>query len=224
MEENLKLKSKFNIKIAADGSSASGKTTGAKLFSKKYGIKFLSSGLLYRYSSYLILKNKPINERLFIKKKFRNFKLSNLRNKNLHTPEISELSSIIAKKKEIRDILKHFQKNFVKKNKKVCIEGRDIGTVIMPNADIKFFFTCNLNTAAKRRFNDLKKKNPKIRFTDVKKAMRIRDNLDRSRRISPLIKPKNAVIVPTDKLKNINGMINKMSNVLERVIKNKYGS
>tara|TARA_B100000700_G_C14941294_1_gene806888 strand:- start:627 stop:1289 length:663 start_codon:yes stop_codon:yes gene_type:complete len=220
----LKLKSKFNIKIAADGSSASGKTTGAKLFSKKYGIKFLSSGLLYRYSSYLILKNKPINERLFIKKKFRNFKLSNLRNKNLHTPEISELSSIIAKKKEIRDILKHFQKNFVKKNKKVCIEGRDIGTVIMPNADIKFFFTCNLNTAAKRRFNDLKKKNPKIRFTDVKKAMRIRDNLDRSRRISPLIKPKNAVIVPTDKLKNINGMINKMSNVLERVIKNKYGS
>ena len=220
----MKLKSKFNIKIAADGSSASGKTTGAKLFSKKYGIKFLSSGLLYRYSSYLILKNKPVNERLFIKKKFRNFKLSNLRNKNLHTPEISELSSIIAKKKEIRDILKHFQKNFVKKNKKVCIEGRDIGTVIMPNADIKFFFTCNLNTAAKRRFNDLKKKNPKIRFTDVKKAMRIRDNLDRSRRISPLIKPKNAVIVPTDKLKNINGMINKMSNVLERVIKKKYGS
>jgi len=220
----LKLKSKFNIKIAADGSSASGKTTGAKLFSKKYGIKFLSSGLLYRYSGYLILKNKPINERLFIKKKFRNFKLSNLRNKNLHTPEISELSSKIAKKKEIRDILKHFQKNFVKKNKKVCIEGRDIGTVIMPNADIKFFFTCNLNTAARRRFNDLKKKNPKIRFADVKKAMRIRDNLDRSRRISPLIKPKNAVIVPTDKLKNINGMINKMSNVLERVIKKKYGS
>ena len=94
----------------------------------------------------------------------------------------------------------------------------------MPNADIKFFFTCNLNTAAKRRFNDLKKKNPKIRFADVKKAMRIRDNLDRSRRISPLIKPKNAVIVPTDKLKNISGMINKMSNVLERVIKKKYGS
>ena len=147
-----------------------------------------------------------------------------MRNKNLHTPEISELSSKIAKKKEIRDILKHFQKNFVKKNKKVCIEGRDIGTVIMPNADIKFFFTCNLNTAARRRFNDLKKKNPKIRFADVKKAMRIRDNLDRSRRISPLIKPKNAVIVPTDKLKNINGMINKMSNVLERVIKKKYGN
>ena len=224
MGANLKLKSKFNIKIAADGSSASGKTTGAKLFSKKYGIKFLSSGLLYRYSSYLIIKDKPKNEYIFLKKKFKKFSLSYLKNKNLHTPEISELSSKIAKKKEIRDILKHFQKNFVKKNKKVCIEGRDIGTVIMPNADIKFFFTCNLNTAAKRRFNDLKKKNPKIRFTDVKKAMRIRDNLDRSRRISPLIKPKNAVIVPTDKLKNIKGMINKMSNVLESVIKKKYGS
>jgi len=220
----LKLKSKFNIQIAADGSSASGKTTGARLFSKKYGIKFLSSGLLYRYSSYLIIKNKPSSERIFLKKKFKKFNLSHLKNKNLHTPEISELSSKIAKKKEIRGILKRFQKNFVRRNRKVCIEGRDIGTVIMPNADIKFFFTCNLNTAAKRRFKDLKKKNPKIKFAEVKKAMRIRDNLDRSRRISPLIKPKNAVIVPTDKLKNIKGMINKMSNVLESVIKKKYGS
>jgi cytidylate kinase len=222
--ENLKLKSKFNIQIAADGSSASGKTTGARLFSKKYGIKFLSSGLLYRYSSYLIIKNKPSSERIFLEKKFKKFNLSHLKNKNLHTPEISELSSKIAKKREIRGILKRFQKNFVRRNRKVCIEGRDIGTVIMPNADIKFFFTCNLNTAAKRRFKDLKKKNPKIKFAEVKKAMRIRDNLDRSRRISPLIKPKNAVIVPTDKLKNINSMINKMSNVLERVIKKKYGS
>ncbi len=220
----MKLKSKFNIQIAADGSSASGKTTGARLFSKKYGIKFLSSGLLYRYSSYLIIKNKPSSERIFLKKKFKKFNLSHLKNKNLHTPEISELSSKIAKKKEIRGILKRFQKNFVRRNRKVCIEGRDIGTVIMPNADIKFFFTCNLNTAAKRRFKDLKKKNPKIKFAEVKKAMRIRDNLDRSRRISPLIKPKNAVIVPTDKLKNIKGMINKMSNVLESVIKKKYGS
>ena len=220
----MKLKSKFNIQIAADGSSASGKTTGARLFSKKYGIKFLSSGLLYRYSSYLIIKNKPSSERIFLEKKFKKFNLSHLKNKNLHTPEISELSSKIAKKKEIRGILKRFQKNFVRRNRKVCIEGRDIGTVIMPNADIKFFFTCNLNTAAKRRFKDLKKKNPKIKFAEVKKAMRIRDNLDRSRRISPLIKPKNAVIVPTDKLKNIKGMINKMSNVLERVMKKKYGS
>tara|TARA_B100002051_G_scaffold270340_1_gene303063 strand:+ start:46 stop:708 length:663 start_codon:yes stop_codon:yes gene_type:complete len=220
----LKLKSKFNIQIAADGSSASGKTTGARLFSKKYGIKFLSSGLLYRYSSYLIIKNKPSSERIFLEKKFKKFNLSHLKNKNLHTPEISELSSKIAKKREIRGILKRFQKNFVRRNRKVCIEGRDIGTVIMPNADIKFFFTCNLNTAAKRRFKDLKKKNPKIKFAEVKKAMRIRDNLDRSRRISPLIKPKNAVIVPTDKLKNIKGMINKMSNVLESVIKKKYGS
>lgn len=220
----MKLKSKFNIQIAADGSSASGKTTGARLFSKKYGIKFLSSGLLYRYSSYLIIKNKPSSERIFLEKKFKKFNLSHLKNKNLHTPEISELSSKIAKKREIRGILKRFQKNFVRRNRKVCIEGRDIGTVIMPNADIKFFFTCNLNTAAKRRFKDLKKKNPKIKFAEVKKAMRIRDNLDRSRRISPLIKPKNAVIVPTDKLKNIKGMMKKLTYIVEEKIKEKYGN
>ena len=80
----------------------------------------------------------------------------------LHTPKISEHSAVIAKIGKLRQILKRYQVNFSKKNKRCCIEGRDIGTVIMPNADIKFFFTCNLNTAAKRRFKDLKKKNPKI--------------------------------------------------------------
>ena len=73
--------------------------------------------------------------------------------------EISEHTSIIAKEKKIRLILKSFQRNFSKKFNKVCIEGRDIGTVILPKADIKFFFKCDLSTAAKRRFKELKKKN-----------------------------------------------------------------
>ena len=94
----------------------------------------------------------------------------------------------------------------------------------MPKADIKFFFKCSLEVAAKRRFKELKKKNNKIKFLDVKKAMRIRDNLDRNRKNSPLIQAKNAVIVRTDKLKNIKGMLNKMSEVIEGKIKDKYGS
>ena len=94
----------------------------------------------------------------------------------------------------------------------------------MKNADIKFFFTCNLNTASKRRFNELRKKNPKLKFKEVKKAMRIRNNLDRLRTISPLIKPKNAVIVPTDKLKNIKGMIKRMSKFVDIELTKKYGN
>ena len=224
MEENLKLKKHFKLVIAADGSAASGKTTGAKKISKKYGLKFLSSGLLYRYASFQLLKHKPNNEIKFLKKCFRNLNLRKLDNKELHSPKISAHTSIIAKEKNIRNILKTFQKKFAKKYNKVCIEGRDIGTVILPDADIKFFFKCNLSVAAKRRFKELQKNNKKIKLTDVKKAMRIRDNLDKKRKNSPLIQAKNAVIVQTDKLNNITGMLNKMSETIEEKLKVKYGS
>ena len=156
--ENLKLKKHHKLIIAADGSAASGKTTGAKKISKKYGLKFLSSGLLYRFASHQILKYRPKNKIAFLKKKFRKLNLKKLNNMNLHSTTISENTSVIAKEKKIRLILKSFQKKFSKKFNKVCIEGRDIGTVILPKADIKFFFKCDINTAAKRRFKELKKK------------------------------------------------------------------
>ena len=224
MEGNLKLKKHHNLIITADGGAASGKTTGARKISKKYGLQFLSSGLLYRYASYQLLKYRPKNSITFLKKRFKNLNYKYLDNKNLHSPEISAHTSIIAKEKKIRNILKDFQKKFSKKYNKVCIEGRDIGTIILPTADIKFFFKCNLNVAAKRRFRELRKKNKHIKFTEVKKAMRIRDNLDKNRKNSPLIQAKNAVIVHTDKLINIKGMLNKMSKVIEKKIKEKYGS
>jgi cytidylate kinase len=220
----LKLKKFYNLIVAADGGAASGKTTGAKLISKKYGLQFLSSGSLYRYASYQLLKYKPKNNIVFLKKCFKNLNLKKLNNKNLQSPEISAHSSIIAKEKKIRSILKVFQKKFAKKFNKVCIEGRDIGTIILPNADIKFFFQCGLDVAAKRRFRELRKNNNRITLAEVKKAMRIRDNLDKKRKNSPLIQAKNAVIVQTDKLKNIKGMLNKMSKTIEEKIKKKYGS
>ena len=210
--------------IACDGESASGKSTAAKLISKKYGLQFLSSGLLYRYASFQLLNQEPKNYISFLKKCFNTLNLKKLNNKHLHSPEISAHTSIIAKDKRIRNILKIFQKKFAKKHNKVCIEGRDIGTVILPKADIKFFFKCNLNVAAKRRFKELKKINKRITVFEVKKAMRIRDNLDKKRKNSPLIQAKNAVIVRTDKLKNIKGMINNMSKIIEKKIKEKYGS
>jgi cytidylate kinase len=224
LEENLKLKKNHNLVIAADGGAASGKTTGAKKISKKYGLQFLSSGLLYRYASYQLLRYKPKNTTSFLKKCFNNLNLKKLNNKNLHSPEISVHTSIIAKDIKIRNILKVFQRRFAKKHSKVCIEGRDIATVILPNAHIKFFFKCNLDVAAKRRFKELRKKNKRITFNEVKKAMRIRDNLDKKRKNSPLIQAENAVIVQTDKLKNIKGMLNKMSEIIEEKIKEKYGS
>ena len=219
----MKLKRYHKLVIAADGSAASGKTTGARLISKKYGMKFLSSGLLYRYASYLILKNKPKNYISFLKKSFHKLNLSKLNKKDLHSQEISYHTSKIAKNKKIRGILKIFQKKFAKKYNKVIIEGRDIQTKILPNADIKFFFKCSLNVAAQRRFKELRKKNKNLKLADVKKAMRLRDNLDKKRKISPLIQAKNAVIVHSDRI-NIQEMIRIMSKVIEEKINKKYGS
>jgi len=224
LEENLKLKKHHKLVIAADGSAASGKTTGARIISKKYGLKFLSSGLLYRYASFKLLKHKPKNNINFLKKCFKDLNLNKLKNKDLNSPEISAHTSVIAKQQKIRIILKAFQVRFERQHKKVCIEGRDIGTVILPKADIKFFFKCSLDVASKRRFKELKKSNKKIKLADVKKAMRIRDNLDKKRKNSPLIQAENAILVQTDKLKNITGMLKKMSEIIEKKIKEKYGS
>ena len=197
----MKLKNKYKLIIAADGSAASGKTTGAKKISKKYGLKFLSSGLLYRYASYQLLKNKPKNKILFLKKSFKKMNLNKLNKIKLHSSKISEHTSIIAKEKKIRLILKSFQKKFARKYKKVCIEGRDIGTVILPKADIKFFFKCDLETAAKRRFKELKKTNPKITLLEIKKSLKIRNYRDINRKNSPLLKSSDAIIVDTGKIK-----------------------
>ena len=107
----MKLKSNHKLTIAADGSAASGKTTGARKISKKYGLNFLSSGLLYRYASYLLLNYKPKNKISFLKKKFKNLNVKKLKTINLHSPLVSENTSIIAKQKKIRVILKSFQQN-----------------------------------------------------------------------------------------------------------------
>ena len=146
------------LQIACDGGAATGKSTGAKMIAKKYKLKFLSSGLLYRYASYLLIKYKPKKEIIFLRKKFKRLDHKKYLNINLHTQEISEKSAIIAKKNNIRKILKNFQIAFIKKNKNCCIEGRDISTKILPNSNIKFFFKCSLNLAALRRFKELKKK------------------------------------------------------------------
>jgi cytidylate kinase len=158
------------LQIACDGGAATGKSTGAKMLAKKYKLKFLSSGLLYRYASLLILKNDPKNIINFLKKKFRKLDYDKIEKLNMHSQKISKYSAIIAKKNKVRKILKKFQVDFAKKNKNCCIEGRDISTKILPRSNVKFFFICNLNTAAKRRYKELKKK-PKIKLKDVKKPL-----------------------------------------------------
>ena len=213
------MKYKSNIiQVACDGGAATGKTTGAIMISKKYKLKFLSSGLLYRYAGFLIMKYRPKNEIKFLKKKFNNLNYNKLNKMSLHTVEISEFSSIIAKKNEVRKILKKYQQKFSKKYKNCCIEGRDISTKILPYSDIKFYFKCSLHIAAKRRFKELKSKNKKIKFEEVKKALRIRNISDTKRKYSPLLKHRNSIEIDTGKLDKA-AMLAKMSEHVDKVLK-----
>ena len=216
----MKYKNK-SFQISCDGGAATGKSTGAKLIANKYKLKFLSSGLLYRYAAFLILKNQPKNRVSYLKVKFKNLKLKNLKSLSLQAPKVSEFSAEIAKIKKIRQILKKYQVDFSKKYKKCCIEGRDISTNILPNSDVKFFFICNLKLAASRRYKELKKINPKIDLKGVKKALRVRNSLDKKRKNSPLLKHRDSVVIDTGKLDK-QAMLVKMSKTVEKVLKNKY--
>ena len=218
----MKLKKNIKLLISADGGAASGKTTGAKMISKKYGLNFLSSGLLYRYVSYKLLSKKNIkNKSHFLKSITKNITPKKLKSTKLFSPRVTENTSLIAKSKNIRFLLKKYQKKFAKQ-RLVCIEGRDIGTVICPNADIKLFFKCSLNVKAKRRLNEFKKINKKITFKEVKKALKKRDLIDTKRKNSPLRLPLSAYIVDTSKLDK-KQMLKKLSKIIEKKLQAKYG-
>ena len=150
-----------NLIIACDGESASGKSTAAKLISKKYNLLLINSGLLYRYASKLIIRNKPKNSIIFLQKNFKNVSYKAIAKQNLHSEQISNHVAILAKNKKIRKIINSFQKKIIKTNKKICVEGRDIASKILskdPKYDLAFYFKCNLATASFRRWLDIKKK------------------------------------------------------------------
>ena len=218
-----KIDKKIEFKIAADGSSASGKTTGCELIAKKFNMKFLSSGKLYRYCALKVINNKNLYNTKFINDVAKTITLKKLKNKKLYDHEVTKLSSKIAKKPFVRKALKNFQENFIKKSRLVIIEGRDIGSKIMPKADLKIFFTCSTNKKAKRRLKEFRIKDKKMTLKQVEKALILRDKEDIKRKISPLIMPKNAVLVDTTKL-SLKQMEAKLINLVNNAVKRKYGN
>ena len=186
--------------IACDGESASGKSTAAKLISIKYKLLLINSGLLYRYASKEIIKNKPKNDISFLRKKFKDISYKKIVKLNLHSEQISNHVAILAKNKKIRKIINDFQKILIKKNKKICVEGRDIASKILaknPKYDLAFYFKCNLDVSSHRRWLDLKKK---VHIKEVKKSLKRRTEMDKTRKNSPLVKVKDAILIRTDKL------------------------
>ncbi len=208
---------KKSLIIACDGEAASGKSTGAKLISKKYQLLLINSGLLYRYASKLIIDNKPKNIIQFLNRKFKKLNYKKISKLNLHTQKIDNHVGPLAKIKNVRLIMKKTQKKLIKNNKRICVEGRDIASTILknnPKYDIAFYFKCSLNKASYRRWKDLKKK---ITLSEVKRSLSKRTIMDKKRKHSPLKKMSDAVLIRTDIL-NKSMMLKKMSKVIEKKI------
>ena len=198
------IKRKNILKIAIDSPAAAGAGTLAKAISKHYNLFYLDTGKIYRMVAYLKMKYPKKFNQNFIKAKIKSLKVKDLANKALLSDEVGTEASIISKVKSIRKLVHSFQLDFAynppNKYKGSCLDGRDITYNIVPDADFKFFITANLKTRAMRRFTELKTLNKKISYKEVLKSIKKRDKSDYNRKISPLKKTRDSVLLNTSKL------------------------
>ena len=198
------IKRKNIIKIAIDSPAAAGAGTLAKALSKHYNLFYLDTGKIYRFIANLKLKfPKKFNQK-FIKKKITSLKVKDLSNKSLLSDVVGTEASKISKIKNIRKLVHSYQLNFAynppKKFHGSCLDGRDITYKIVPDADFKFYITASIKIRALRRFKELKKIKKKVTYLDVLKSIKKRDKSDLNRKISPLIKTKDSLLINTTNL------------------------
>ena len=198
------IKRKNILKIAIDSPAAAGAGTVAKAISKNYNLFYLDTGKIYRFIAFLKLKfPKKFNE-AFVKSKIKSLKIKQLSNKFLLSDKVGIEASIVSKSKNLRKIVHLFQTNFAynppKKYQGSCLDGRDITYKIVPDADFKFYITANVKTRALRRFKELKGLNKKITYQEVLKSIKKRDKSDQNRKISPLKKTKDSLLINTTNL------------------------
>ena len=198
------IKRKNIIKVAIDSPAAAGAGTLAKSLSKHYNLSYLDTGKIYRFIAYLKIKFPNKFSQNFLKSKIKSLKTKDLASKTLLSNNVSYEASLISKKKSIRKIVHSFQLNFAynppKKYKGSCLDGRDITYKIIPDADFKFYITANLKTRALRRFKELKKLNKKINYNEVLKSIKNRDKNDLNRKVSPLKKTQDSLLINTTNL------------------------
>ena len=192
------------LKIAVDSPAAAGAGTLCKTISKHYNLLYLDTGKIYRMIAYLKIRNQSKYNESFIKKEIKNLNLNKLKSKKLLTDEIGTEASLIAKDKNIRKLVHSFQLkcayNPPKKFDGSCLDGRDITYKIVPDANLKFFITANIKTRALRRYNELKGLNKRINYKEVLKNIKKRDKSDYNRKVSPLKKTKDSILINTSNL------------------------
>ena len=211
------------FKIAIDSPAAAGAGTIAKAISKHYNLFYLDTGKIYRMIAYLKLMFPKKFSQNFIKSKIKSLKVKDLENKALLSDEVGTEASIISKVKSTRKLVHSFQINYAYKPpykyKGSCLDGRDITYNIVPDADLKFFITANVKTRAKRRYKELKSLKRKISYLEVLKSIKKRDKSDYNRKIAPLKKTKDSILLNTSKLTK-RACFLKIKKIIDRKINN----
>lgn len=197
------------INIAIDGPAGSGKGTTAKLLAKELNYKFLDTGAMYRGVAYYLLTHEIAQEDVTddhlenIEINFNEFQelILNGENieKNIRNPKIGELASNYSTLVCVRNFLSKLQKKIILQ-KGYIAEGRDIGSVIMPDAELKIYLTANIDIRARRRLQDFKKQGILMEFEEVKQQIIERDHQDITRDIAPLVKTESAIEIDTSDL------------------------
>ena len=198
------IKRKNILKIAIDSPAAAGAGTLAKSLSKHYNLFYLDTGKIYRFIAFLKIKFPKKYNQKFIASKIKSLKVKDLSNKSLLSDNIGTEASIISKVKTIRNTVHSFQLKFAynppKKYNGSCLDGRDITYNIVPDADFKFYVTANLKTRARRRYKELKGLKKKVTYEEVLKSIKNRDKSDLERKISPLKRTKDSLLINTTNL------------------------
>lgn len=224
------------IVVAIDGHSSTGKSTVAKQLANHFNFIYIDSGAMYRAVTLFALKNDCFQDKQVDRTKLISkldgitidFKFDNstqkskiiLNGKNVENSirgmEVSERVSHVAAIPEVRDKLVALQREIGKKHS-IIMDGRDIGSVVFPNADVKFFMTASADERAKRRFEELKSKGDDTPFEAVLENVKTRDHIDSSRAHSPLIQTDDAILIDNTQLTQEN-QFKKMMTVLEKLI------
>ena len=192
------------IQVAIDSPAAAGAGTQAKLLAKHYNLFYLDTGKIYRFIGSLKIKNPNRFNYSLVKKEIKKLKIKKLHSKKLLSNKLAFEASIVAKDKKIRKIVYNFQiKCAYKPPKKFSgsiLDGRDITSVIMKDAVFKFFITASIKTRALRRYKELKSLKKDISYKEVLKSIKIRDKSDFNRKISPLKKTRDSILINTSNL------------------------
>lgn len=222
-----------NLIIAIDGPAGSGKSTTAQLVAQKLDFVYIDTGAMYRAITYLAIRNNALGNKdkiiefaanSDIELKFKNgvtnisINGEDLTDK-IRTLDVNKNVSDVSKIEDVRKVLVRKQREIGSKTRGVVMEGRDIATVVLPEADVKIFLTATINERAKRRAKEYAENGTDIPVTEIKENLKNRDQIDSNRKVSPLIKAEDAIVVDTSYV-TIEEQVNIILNEVKRTADN----